>query len=105
MLNQVILVGRLTSDPEVEELEDHKKVSKITLAIQRPFKNIEGTYDTDFITCSLWQGLALNLKEYCKKGSIIGVKGRIVTKQLQINENKKIFYTEIIGENITFISK
>ena len=73
MLNQVVLVGRLTKDPEVRELEDGKKVSSITLAVQRTYKNEEGVYEADFINIDLWNGKAQKTSEYCKKGVIIGV--------------------------------
>ena len=60
MLNQVVLVGRLTSDLETKELEDGKKVSNMTLAIPRSFKNADGEYETDFVDCSLWNTIAEN---------------------------------------------
>ncbi len=97
MINNVILVGRLTKDPEIRELQDGRNVTDITLAVQRPFKNAQTLeYDTDFIKCTLWDSLALNTCEYCKKGTTIGVKGRVSTRNNQI---------EIVAEKITFISK
>ena len=77
MLNQMVLVGRLVSDPEVKTLEDGKSVSNITLAIPRSYKNENGEYETDFIDCTLWKGVAENTAEYCRKGDVIGVKGRL----------------------------
>ena len=79
MLNQVVLVGRLTSDLEAKELEDGKKVTNMTLAIPRSFKNADGEYETDFVECTLWNNIAENTAEYCKKGDIVGVKGRLQT--------------------------
>ncbi len=73
MLNQIVLVGRLVKDPVLKETEQGKKRSFITLAIPRSFKNAEGSYDTDFIDCILWDGIAKNTAEYCKKGDVIGV--------------------------------
>ena len=73
MLNQVILVGRLARNPEVQELENGKKVANITLAVPRSFKNHEGEYETDFIDCTLWNGVAENASLYCEQGDIIGV--------------------------------
>ena len=75
MLNQTIVVGRLVSDPAVRELEDGKKVSNITLAVPRSYKNGDGEYETDFIDCELWNAVANNTAEYCKKGDVIGVSG------------------------------
>lgn len=77
MLNQVVIVGRLVENPIVEENESGKKVSEITLAVSRSYKNGNGEYDTDFIKCILWSGIAESTTEYCKKGDIVGVKGRL----------------------------
>lgn len=105
MLNQVVLVGRLTKDPEVRELENGNKVSSITLAVQRSYKNEEGVYEADFINIDLWRGIAENTAEYCKKGDIIGVKGRIQTntyEDKETGENK--FRMSVTAEKVTFLS-
>ncbi len=104
MLNQIIIVGRLTGNPEVAKLEDGKEKSQITLAIPRTYKNADGEYETDFVDCILWGGVATNTSEYCKKGDIIGVKGRIQTSNYEneYGENKKL--TQIIAEKVTFLS-
>ena len=103
MLNQTVLVGRLVADPEIKELESGKKVSNITLACPRPYKNAEGSYDTDFIDISLWDGVASNTAEYCKKGDIIGVKGRLQTDTFEKDgETKKAL--NVVAEKVTFLS-
>ena len=94
MLNQVVLVGRLVKDPELVDTETSKKMSRITLAIPRSFKNMNGEYESDFINCVLWDSVAKSTVEYCKKGDIVGVKGRIqstiVSDDSQsIDESKK----------------
>lgn len=99
MLNQIVLVGRLAKEVKVKELESGKKVANITLAVPRPFKNVDGEYETDFIDCVLWETIASNTAEYCKKGDIVGIKGRLQTKT---EEDKK--YTEVIAEKVTFLS-
>lgn len=99
MLNQVVMVGRLTSDPEINEVENDRKVATITLAVQRSYKNAEGVYETDFIKCILWNGIAENTAEYCKKGDVIGVKGRIQTT----NVDDKIVM-EVVAEKVSFLS-
>lgn len=104
MLNQVILVGRLTRDPEVIETENNKKVSNICLAIPRTYKNEEGVYDTDFIDVSLWNGVAENTAEYCKKGDIVGIKGRIQSRPPEKEEVHKKHSLDIIAEKVTFLS-
>ena len=95
MLNQVILVGRLCSTPTVQETEEGKKVCNIKVAVPRPFKNGEGEYETDFIDVVLWSSVAENTAEYCRKGDLVGIKGRLQT------HNKKM---EVIAEKITFLS-
>jgi len=105
MLNQVILVGRLVYDPELKTLDDGRVVTTITLAIQRGFKNAEsGEYDTDFLKCTLWSGIAENTVEYCKKGSTVGVKARLSQKYYKYEDGKSFSYPEIIAEKITFIN-
>lgn len=104
MLNQCVLVGRLARDVEVKELESGKKVANITLAVPRPYKNELGEYDTDFIDCTLWEGVAINTSEYCHKGDIIGIKGRIQTNNYENEDGEKRKSTQIIAEKVTFLS-
>ena len=73
MLNQVVLVGRLTSDMEVKESEDGKKYCNMSLAIPRSFKNADGVYDTDFVNIKTFDSIAQNTAEYCNKGDIVGI--------------------------------
>ena len=96
MLNQVVMVGRLTSDPEINEVENDRKVATITLAVQRSYKNAEGVYETDFIKCTLWNGIAENTVEYCNKGDLVGVKGRL--QCLSGNE------LQLIAEKVSFLA-
>lgn len=103
MLNQIVLVGRLVSNPEIKELENGKKVSNITLAIPRSYKNVNGEYDTDFVKCSLWQMIAENTAEYCKKGDMIGVKGRVETRTYEDDDGKHTVQ-EVVAEKVTFLS-
>jgi single-strand DNA-binding protein len=103
MLNQTIIVGRLVRDPELRETDNGKKVTNITLAVPRSYKNNKGEYETDFIDCVLWTGIAESTTEYCKKGDILGVKGRIQTRNLEKDETIK-HITEVVAEKITFLS-
>ena len=93
MLNNIILVGRLVNEVKVEG-EERKKYS-ITLAVNRSFKNIDGEYETDFVPVTLWGPIGENTKEYCHKGDVVGIKGRI-----QCQDNN----VEIIAEKVTFLS-
>lgn len=103
MLNQMILVGRLTRDIEVHKSEGGMSVATISLAIPRSFKNSDGKYDTDFIDCIAFDVVAENTSEYCKKGDIVGVKGRIQSRVVE-NDLGKQNVIDIIGEKITFLS-
>ncbi len=103
MLNQIVLVGRLTKDPEVRETENGKKVSRITLAVPRSYKNTDGEYESDFISCTLWTGIAENTAEYCRKGDLLGIKGRLETRTYEKDEETK-YVSEIIAEKVTFLS-
>lgn len=103
MLNQVILVGRLTKDPEVKKSKNNISYSYITLAVPRSYKNVNGEYETDFIDCVLWQVMASNTAEYCKKGDIVGIKGRIESRIYEKDDEKK-YLTEVIAEKVTFLS-
>lgn len=104
MINQIILVGRLTGDPEIEEYENGKKRTIINIAVQRQFKNIDNKYDTDFFRCVLWNGMASNTKNYCQRGDIVGVKGRVQNRSYVDSENNTRYITEIIAEKISFVS-
>ena len=104
MLNQSILVGRIVKEPEVRETENGTKVTNITLAVQRPYKNVEGEYETDFIPCILWKGIAETTSEYCKKGDLIGIRGRIQTRVNEYPDQIKRNVMEIVAERVTFLS-
>lgn len=99
MLNQLILVGRLTSNPVVMTI-DCKKIATITLAITRPYKNEEGVYETDFIECILKGPVAEKTSEYCKQGDVVGVKGHIESN-LRMDGSRVM---ELIAEKVTFLS-
>ena len=103
MLNQIILVGRLTRDITVNKSDNGVKVATISLAIPRSFKNSDGDYDTDFVDCVAFENIAANTSEYCSKGDVVGVKGRIQTRVVE-KDDKKETIMEIICEKITFLS-
>ena len=104
MLNNVILVGRLTQDPEMTEIETGKKLTTVILAVNRNFKNIDGVYDTDFIRCILWNNIASTTTEYCKIGDVIGVKGRLQSSKYEDENGKTHYITDVIAERVTFLS-
>lgn len=103
MLNQFIVVGRLTDDFKLEEKND-KKVAHNTLAVPRSYKDKDGVYQTDFIPFTLFGNNAVCSSEYCKKGDVVGIKGslQMFNKQLQVNVERVTFLTtnkSIIDEN------
>ena len=102
-MNNLMLVGRIAQDIEVTTLESGKEVTRVCVAVNRNFKNPEGIYETDFIYCILWDGLAKNIHEYCHKGDVIGIRGRLQTSTY---EKDKVKHTvlEVIAEKLTFIS-
>ena len=104
MLNQIVMVGRLVSDPELKETESGKKVSNLTLAVPRSYKNENGEYDTDFVDCTLWTGVAESTAEYCKKGDLIGIKGRVQTDSYENSDGKKQKTMRVVAEKVTFLS-
>ena len=102
MLNQTILVGRITSDLEINEVGETKTVM-ITLAVPRSFKNQDGAYDTDFIPCRAFGSIAQNVCEYCEKGDLVGIKGRIQRLGNDYTANGYPII-EVIAEKVTFLS-
>jgi single-strand DNA-binding protein len=104
MLNQVVLVGRLAKEPEMKETESGKKVTNITIAVPRNYKNSVGEYDTDFINCTLWNGVAENTAEYCKKGDMVGIKGRLELQNYE-KDNQKVSRLAVQAERLTFLAQ
>lgn len=103
MLNQVVLVGRLTRNIKINKSEKGKKVATVSIAVPRSFKNMEGTYDTDFIDCIAFENIASNTAQYCEKGDIVGIKGRIQSR-VEEGEGGKKYFIDIVAEKITFLT-
>lgn len=105
MLNQLVLVGRLVKEPELKESDNGIKLACITIAVPRNYKNSKGEYDTDFIDCNLWSSVAENTAEYCQKGDMLGVKGRVQTRIIENDNGTKRKKVEIVAERVTFLQK
>lgn len=103
MLNQIVVVGRLVKEPELIKTENDRNVTNITLAVPRSYKNENGEYKTDFIDCTLWNNVAETTTEYCKKGDLIGIKGRLQSSTYE-DEGKTVKRMQVIGEKVTFLS-
>lgn len=102
MINQVTLVGRLTKDPDLRVTPEGVYLCNITLAVNRQYRNQKGEVDTDFVHCTLWRKTAENTSTFCKKGSLIGITGRIQTRSYD-QQGKRMYVTEVVAENVRFI--
>ncbi len=103
-MNNVILVGRLAQEPVYEEMENNKKRAIINIAIPRNYKNADGMYESDFIRCVLWNGIAENTCTYCKVGDTIAVRGRIQTRTYKDESDNTKYITEVIVQSVSFVS-
>ncbi len=103
-MNKVILIGRLTRDPELRTTPTNLSVATFSLAVSRPFSPQNGgTPEADFINCVVWRRQAENLAKYCHKGSQIAVEGRIQSRSYNANDGSKRYVTEVMCDNITFL--
>ena len=100
MTNQVVIIGRLVRVPEIKQTENEKNYANVTIAVPRNYKNMNGEYDTDFIDFTVWDNIAQNVIDYCHKGDLIGVKGRMQSRKLDDGSKQM----EIVGERITFLA-
>lgn len=103
MINNVTLVGRLTRDVELRYTGSGIAVASFSIAIDRPFTNAQGERETDFINCVAWRKTAETLANFTKKGSLVGVTGRIQTRNYQNNEGRTIYITEVVAENFQML--
>ncbi len=103
MLNRVVLIGRLTKDPELRYTPNGVAVATFTLAVDRNFTNQQGQREADFIPVVTWRGLAENVANYLKKGRLTAVEGRMQTRNYENNEGKKVYITEVIADNVRFL--
>ncbi|MGG1880343.1 single-stranded DNA-binding protein [Paenibacillus cisolokensis] len=103
-LNQVVLIGRLTKDPELRYTPSGVAVAQFTLAVDRPFTNQEGQKEADFIPVVVWKAIAENVANYVKKGNQVAVTGRIQVRNYENNEGRRVYVTEVVGQNIQFLT-
>ena len=102
-MNKVIEIGRSTKDVELKQTTSGTSVVELSIAVKREFKNASGEYESDFFTCIAYGKLAETISVYVKKGDMIGVVGRLQTRNYTNREGKKIYVTEIIVENVEFL--
>lgn len=103
MINNIVLVGRLTKDPDLKYTGNGTAVATFTLAVNRNFTNQSGEREADFINCVIWRKPAETLANYAKKGVLIGVTGRIQTRSYDNQQGQKVYVTEVIADNFQLL--
>ncbi|KKB75137.1 MULTISPECIES: single-stranded DNA-binding protein SsbA [Bacillus] len=103
MLNRVVLVGRLTKDPELRYTPSGAAVATFTLAVNRTFTNQQGEREADFINCVVWRRQAENVANFLKKGSLAGVDGRLQTRNYENQQGQRVYVTEVQAESVQFL--
>ena len=103
MINRVILVGRLTKDPEYRQTPNGVSVATFTLAVNRSFTKSQGEREADFINVVVFRKQAENVSKYLFKGSLAGVDGRIQSRNYENNEGHRVFVTEVVADNVQFL--
>lgn len=103
MINNVVVVGRLTRAVDLRYTSNGTAYASFTLATDRDFKNQNGEKETDFINCVMWRKPAENLANYTKKGSLIGIEGRIQTRNYDNQQGQRVYVTEVLAEKFHFL--
>ena len=103
MINNVVLVGRMTRDAELKYTGNNIAVATFSLAVNRNFKDANGERETDFINCVIWRQQAENLANWAKKGALIGITGRIQTRSYENQQGQRIYVTEVVAESFQML--
>ena len=103
MINNVVLVGSMTRDAELRYTPSNQAVATFTLAVNRNFKNQNGEREADFINCVIWRQQAENLSNWAKKGTLIGVTGRIQTRNYENQQGQRVYVTEIVADDFQIL--
>lgn len=105
MLNNVVLVGRLTKDPELRYTPSNQAVATFTLAVNRRFKNQNGEREADFINCVIWRQNAENLANWGFKGVLLGITGAIQTRDFENQQGQRVYVTEVVADSFQLLEK
>lgn len=105
MINNVVLVGRLTRDPELKYTPSNVAVATFSLAVNRNFKNQAGDREADFISCIMWRKQAENFANWIKKGALVGITGRIQTRSYDNQQGQRVYVTEVVAESFQTLEK
>lgn len=103
MINKVVLVGRLTKDPELRYTPNGVASCRFTVAVNRTFQNQQGEREADYISCQAWRKQAENLANYIKKGGLIGLEGKIQTGSYEGQDGKRVYTTDVVADSIQFL--
>lgn len=103
MINNVVLVGRLTKDPDLKYTGNGQAVATFTLAVNRNFTNQSGEREADFINCVIWRKPAETLANYARKGTLLGVTGRIQTRNYENQQGQRVYVTEVVVDNFQLL--
>lgn len=103
MINRTVLVGRLTKDPEVRYTSSNIAYARFTLAVNRTFAGPSGEREADFIQCITWRKQAENLARFVRKGSLIGVEGRIQTGSYDDKDGVRKYTTDVVCDSVQFL--
>jgi len=102
-MNKVVLIGRLTKDPDLRYTSSNIPAASFTVAVNRPFQNQNGVREADFINVVVWRKQAENVKKYIVKGSLVAVEGRIQTRNYEDKDGKKVYVTEVVADSVQFL--
>lgn len=105
MINNVVLVGRVTRDAELRYTPSNQAVATFALAVGRNFKNRNGEREADFINIVIWRQQAENLANWAKKGTLLGVTGRIQTRNYENQQGQRVYVTEVVADNFQILEK
>ncbi|GEK28984.1 single-stranded DNA-binding protein [Furfurilactobacillus siliginis] len=103
MINRAVLTGRLTRDPEVRYTQSGAAVATFTLAVDRQFTNQSGEREADFINCVIWRKSAENFANFTHKGSLVGIEGRVQTRNYENQQGQRVYVTEVVVENFALL--
>lgn len=103
MINRVVLVGRLTRDPELRTTGSGISVATFTLAVDRQFTNSQGERGADFVSCVIWRKSAENFCNFTSKGSLVGIDGRIQTRSYDNKDGQRVYVTEVVVDNFALL--
>lgn len=105
MINNVTIVGRLTRDPELKYTPSNIAITTFNMAVNRNFKNQAGDREADFINCMIWRQQAENLANWCKKGNLVGITGRIQTRSYDNQQGQRVYVTEVVADTFQLLEK